>query len=148
MRTKYKVAVRAADEGIAVVIANGKRDNILTDVIAHPDTTICTRFLPAAVHASSVKKWIAHSEDFAKGALYLNAQAAQVVRSGAAVSILPVGVTRIEGAFEKDDIVRILDDDGTQLGVGRIGYHSDQARNLLGQHGRRPLIHYDYLYLD
>ena len=50
--------------------------------------------------------------------------------------------------FEKDDIVRIFDHEGNQIGVGRIGYNSEKARSLIGKQGARPLIHYDYLYLD
>lgn len=65
-----------------------------------------------------------------------------------AASLLPIGVTRIEGDFEKDDIVRIFDHEGNQIGVGRIGYNSEKARSLIGKQGARPLIHYDYLYLD
>lgn len=58
--------------------------------------------------ASGVKKWIASSEGFAKGALHLDAGAAAAVSQSKAASILAVGVTAVEGDFERDDIVRIL----------------------------------------
>ena len=148
MLTKTTIARKVADEGITVIIANGKRDNILIDLLEHPADTVCTRFVPAPEAVSSVKKWIAHSEGFAKGELHLNAQAVKAVKGKKAVSILPVGVTRIEGDFEKDDIVRIMDAEGNQIGVGRIGVSSEEARKMLGEHGQRPLVHYDYLYLD
>lgn len=148
MLTKTTIARKVADEGIAVIIANGKRDNILTDLINKPQETLCTRFIPSEEGASSVKKWIAHSEGFAKGEIHINANATEVINSGKAVSILPVGVTRIEGEFEKDDIVRVMDDKGRQIGVGRSGYSSAQARPLIGKHGKKAIIHYDYLCLE
>ncbi len=110
--------------------------------------TVCTRFIPAEGGVSSVKKWIAHSEGFAKGELHLNEQAVKVLKGQKAVSLLPVGVVRIEGEFEKDDIVKIIDHRGRQIGVGRIGFDSAEARALQGKHGQKPMVHYDYLYLD
>ena len=106
MLTKTTIARKVADEGISVIIANGKKDNILIDILQHPEQTVCTRFIPADSDVSSVKKWIAHSEGFAKGELHLNEQAVTALRGKKAVSVLPVGVTRIEGDFEKDDLVR------------------------------------------
>ncbi len=148
MLTKSTIARKVADEGITVIIANGKKDNILPDLLQHPDTTVCTRFIPAPTDVSSVKKWIAHSEGFAKGELHLSAPAVQALKGERAVSLLPVGVLRIEGEFEKDDIVKIVDADGSAIGVGRIACDAAEARTLIGKHGQRPLVHYDYLYLD
>lgn len=70
MLTKTNIARKVADEGIEVIIANGKRDNILLDILKKPKETICTRFVPCTVEVSSVKKWIAHSAGFAKGKLF------------------------------------------------------------------------------
>ena len=94
MLTKTTIARKVADEGISVIIANGKKDNILIDILQHPEQTVCTRFIPADSDVSSVKKWIAHSEGFAKGELHLNEQAVTALRGKKAVSVLPVGVTR------------------------------------------------------
>lgn len=148
MITKTKIARKAADEGITVIIANGKKDHILVDLLKRPEETVCTRFVPAKEAVSSVKKWIAHSEGFAKGEIHLNTCATEVMSSDKAVSILPVGVTRVEGEFEKDDIVRIIDDKGKQIGVGRTSYNSEQARALTGKHGKKAIVHYDYLCLE
>ena len=120
MLTKTTIARKVADEGISVIIANGKKDNILIDILQHPEQTVCTRFIPADSDVSSVKKWIAHSEGFAKGELHLNEQAVTALRGKKAVSGMPVGVTRIEGDFEKDDLVKIMVACGRQVGVGRI----------------------------
>lgn len=147
MLTKTNIARKVADEGITVIIANGKRDNILVKIMNNEELNY-TRFIPSPEPVSSIKKWIAHSEGFAKGELHLNELAVKAVKGKKAVSILPVGVTAIEGEFEKDDIVKIMDARGRQIGVGRIGVDSVEAREMLGMHGQRPLVHYDYLYLD
>ena len=148
MLTKTNIARKVADEGITVIIANGKRDNILIDLIEHPEETVCTRFIPASQPVSSIKKWIAHSEGFAKGEIHINEQATEVLNSDKAVSILPVGITRIEGEFEKDDIVRIIDYRGTPVGVGKVNCDSMQARDSIGKHGKKAVVHYDYLYIE
>ena len=50
--------------------------------------------------------------------------------------------------FEKDDIVRIMDHEGKEIGVGRVSFDSQEARQLMGQHGQKALVHYNYLYLE
>lgn len=148
MLTKTNIARKVADEGITVIIANGKRDNILVDLLQHPVDTLCTRFVPSEEPVSSVKKWIAHSEGFAKGEIHINECATEVLNSDKAVSILPIGITRIKGEFEKDDIVRIMDFQGNQVGVGKVNCNSKQAQEAMGKHGKKPVVHYDYLYIE
>ncbi|MDH6356791.1 glutamate 5-kinase [Parabacteroides sp. PF5-9] len=148
MLTKCRIAQKVADEGIAVIIANGKKDNILPQVLTPQSETICTRFVPSEKPVSSVKKWIAHSEGFAKGEVHINEGAEEALACPKATSVLLVGVTQIIGDFEKDDIVRIYTKSGKQIGVGRTDYDSDEAKSLIGKRDLKPLIHYDYLYLD
>lgn len=148
MITKTNIARKVADEGITVFIANGKRDNILVDLMRNSEETLCTRFEPNREAMGSVKKWIAHSEGFAKGEIHLNERAVEALTGERAVSLLPVGVTRVEGDFEKDDIVCLMDSRGSRIGVGRVSCDASEARAVVGKHGQRPLIHYDYLYLE
>ena len=148
MLTKCGIARKVADEGIRVAIANGKRDGILTELIAHPDATLHTEFTPNPEPASTMKKWIAHSASFAKGIVRINEKAAQALRGERAVSLLLVGVTAIEGDFEEGDIVTIATDDGRTIGLGRTAYAAREARRLIGTHDVKPLIHYDYLCLE
>lgn len=147
MITKCNIARKVADEGIPVIIANGKRDNILLKLVQEPDTTLSTRFIPAKQPVSSIKKWIAHSEDFAKGSITLNDKAVEAICGSNALSILPIGVTAVEGEFEKDDIICIKNPEGQEIGVGRTSYDSTEARKVIGHHSKKPLIHYDYLYI-
>ncbi|MCD7973013.1 MAG: glutamate 5-kinase [Candidatus Azobacteroides sp.] len=148
MMTKYTIARKVASEGISVIIANGKKDNILPQLMKKNSTVICTTFLPAQNPISNVKKWIAHSDGFTKGEIYINAYAKEALLGEKATSLLPVGVTDIKGEFEKDDIVRILDEKGNQIGLGKVRYDNEKAKELIGKQGARPIIHYDYLYLD
>jgi len=148
MLTKCRIARKVADEGITVLIANGKKDNILPRLLAKKSDVIFTRFVPSAKPVSSVKKWIAHSDDFAKGEVHLNRGAEEALTGPKATSVLLVGVVRIAGDFEKDDIVRIINEEGKQIGVGRTDYSSKDAKLLIGKRDHKPLIHYDYLYLD
>jgi len=147
MLTKCRIAKKVADEGIAVIIANGLKENILHEVLKNNSSVVCTRFTPSSKPVSTIKKWIAHSEGFAKGEIYINDGAREVLLQPGATSILLVGVTHIKGDFEKDDIIKILDSQGVQIGVGCAGYDSEEARLRIGKRAEKPLVHYDYLYL-
>ncbi|MCD8262408.1 MAG: glutamate 5-kinase, partial [Bacteroides sp.] len=148
MLTKTNIARKVASEGIAVFIANGKRDDILPDLLDRPEETVFTRFTPSCEEVSSVKKWIAHSEGFAKGEIHLNEKATEIICSDRPASILPVGILRIEGEFEKDDIVRIFNFKGEAVGVGKSSFDSSEARSIMGERGKKPVVHYDYLYIE
>ena len=148
MLTKSRIARKVAAEGIETIIADGRRDGILPDLLAEGSRTLCTRFLPSPHPISGVKKWIAHSEGFAKGEVHVTRETLDALGGPRAVSLLPVGVSRVEGVFEKDDIVRIVAPDGRPVGAGKVSCDSTTARRNIGRRGARALIHYDYLYLD
>jgi glutamate 5-kinase len=148
MGTKTTIARKIADEGIDVFIANGKTDNILLKLLDKKADVICTRFVASTDEVSSVKKWIAHSQGFAKGEIHVNENAARALTGDKAVSLLPIGATNIIGDFEKDDIVKIIDHSGQSLGVGKAQYDSAKSRELLGKKNQKPLVHCDYMYLE
>ncbi|MDD3320029.1 MAG: glutamate 5-kinase [Paludibacter sp.] len=148
MLTKTTIARKIADEGIEVFIANGKHDDMLLRLLDKKADVICTQFVASKGDVSSVKKWIAHSEGFAKGEIHVNENAAKALSGEKAVSLLPIGVTEIIGDFEKDDIVRILDHNSSLLGIGKVQYDSQKAREITGKKNQKPLVHCDYLYLE
>jgi glutamate 5-kinase len=148
MATKTSIARKIADEGIDVYIANGKKENILINLLKKDSEIVCTRFVGSEDTVSSVKKWIAHSQGFAKGEIHINENASKVLTGEKAVSLLPVGVIAVNGEFEKDDIVKIIDNQGKSLGVGKVQYDSEKAREVMGKKNHKPLIHYDYLFLE
>jgi glutamate 5-kinase len=71
-----------------------------------------------------------------------------MVRSDKAVSVLPVGITSVDGEFEKDDIIRIVDNNGELIGVGKADCDSEKVRENIGKHGEKAVVHYDYLYIE
>ena len=148
MVTKYNIARKVAEEGIRVIIANGKRDNILIDLVTHAAETPHTEFIPVTANVSGIKKWLAHSGGFAKGRITINARALEALSGKGAVSLLPVGVIAVEGDFEEGDLVDIYSESQEKIAVGRAAYNSVTASQLMGQHGQKPLVHYDYLYME
>ena len=148
MQTKTSIARKIADEGIEVIIANGKKDNILVELLDKRKDMVCTRFEASTSEVSSVKKWIAHSDGFAKGEIHINENAEKALTGPEATSLLPVGITAITGNFEKDDIVKIIGVKGQTIGVGKAQYSSEKAIPLIGRKNQKPLVHYDYLYLE
>lgn len=148
MMTKCAIAQKVADEGIRVIIANGKRNDILVDLMRSPETTPHTEFVPASTPVSKVKKWIAHSDSFAKGSVVINRKAADALLGERAVSLLFVGVEAVNGDFEEGDIINIVDEDGVRIAVGRAAFGAGEARRNIGRHDIRPLVHYDYMYME
>ncbi len=148
MITKSNIARKVAEEGIKVIIANGKRADILVSLFSSPEKTVHTEFTPNPTPTSGVKKWIAHSESFAKGIVCVNAKAEEALRGERAVSLLLVGVTSVEGDFEEGDIIHVADASGVPFAVGRSSYDAEEARKLIGKHGLKPLVHYDYLCIE
>jgi glutamate 5-kinase len=70
------------------------------------------------------------------------------LNQGQLASLLPVGIESLEGHFKRGDVIRIINSTGVVLGCGRAQYDYDEAREFIGQQGHKPLIHYDYLYLN
>ena len=146
MLTKYSTARKISSEGIDVFIANGNRDSIITDIIRGKDVPY-THFHANASKKSGVKKWLNHSDTFAKGAVYINNGAKEAILSEKA-SLLLIGISRVEGYFKSGDIVRILDEDGNYIGLGRTKFESDKTRKLIGQKYSKPFIHCDFLVIS
>ncbi len=146
MLTKYSTAGRIAEEGIDVFIANGLRDSIITDIVAGKDVPY-TRFVAKEKKENGVKRWLSHSDTFAKGSVVINCGAKAALMGEKATSLLMIGILKINGYFMKGDIVRILDEDGNYLGLGQSQYDSGKAAENLGARLRKPFIHYDHLFI-
>jgi glutamate 5-kinase len=147
MLTKSSIALEIASEGIDVYIANGTRDSIITDILREKDVP-CTRFAAADKKKNGVKKWLSHSETFARGIVHINKGAKEALLGDKATSLLMIGVNRIEGFFKKGDIIRIFDEKGKQIGLGKSQYDSEKAEQYLGEKRKKPLIHYDYMFIN
>jgi glutamate 5-kinase len=152
MATKIAAAKIAVAAGCHMCIARG-RD-------LHPLRRIetgarCTWFYPNASPATVRKQWIAGALKPA-GEIYVDAGAARALRNGK--SLLPAGVTRVQGTFERGDALIVRDEAGYELARGLSAYSSEDAERLrgrksaqiealLGFRGRDELIHRDDLVL-
>jgi glutamate 5-kinase len=150
MVTKIEAGKIATAAGTHMVIASGRVMNPLRAII---DGAPCTWFLTPANPVTSRKKWIAGSL-VPRGALHVDAGAVKALRSGK--SLLPAGVVKIEGAFERGDAVVLRDPDGAEIGRGLIAYDAADADkikgrstadalSILGFTGRTEMIHRDDL---
>ncbi|EKV32416.1 Glutamate 5-kinase [Caenispirillum salinarum AK4] len=153
MVTKLMAARICMGSGTRMAIALGKPQHPLKRL---EETGRCTWFLPKDTPRTARKTWIAGRLRPA-GTLHVDDGAARALRDGR--SLLPAGITAIEGTFERGDAVLIKDYDGAVLGKGLVAYNSHDASliaghktadifELLGYRGRDEMIHRDDLVLD
>jgi glutamate 5-kinase len=147
MITKFRIAQKVAGDGIAVHVANGTTENVLIRILTEKDFKH-TLFVPNTKSSSGVKKWIGYSDGFAKGEVVINAGAAKALDSDKAVSLLPVGIVKITSEFKKDDLIKIVDESGKTVGLGKASYSSTKVETEKLSEKQKPLVHYDYLYLE
>lgn len=150
MQTKIEAARIATNAGTHMVIASGRRDHPLEAIAAGAR---CTWFLTAANPVTARKKWIAGALE-PKGTLTIDAGAVAALRNGK--SLLPAGVTCVDGTFMRGDAVVIRGPDGAEIGRGLCAYDAEDADKirgrasadivaLLGFAGRAEIIHRDDL---
>jgi glutamate 5-kinase len=147
MITKCSIAKKIASQGIDVFIANGTRDSIITDIVRGKDVPF-TQFVASTKKETGVKKWLSHSDTFAKGAVIINNGAKEALLGEKANSLLMIGITRVEGFFKSGDIVRIIDEEGNNIGLGKSQYDSKKVEQNIGEKLSKPFIHYDYLVIN
>ncbi|HYD89716.1 MAG TPA: glutamate 5-kinase [Vitreimonas sp.] len=127
MRTKIEAAKIATRAGCAVAITKGAEMNPLARL---REGARATWFLPHASPQAAYKAWIA-GHLAPQGALTIDDGAAAALRAGK--SLLPAGVTRVEGTFEKGDAVRIVSAAGAEIGRGLARYDATEAQRIKGQ---------------
>ena len=148
MRTKIEAAKIATTAGVHMAIADGRVDHPLRRI---EESGRCTWFLTPSNPVTSRKKWIAGSLE-PKGVVRIDEGAAKALIGGA--SLLPAGVTGIEGGFSRGDCVLIRNAAGGEIGRGLIAYDAGEAaqimgrssrdiEKILGYSGRAAMIHRD-----
>ncbi len=155
MVTKVRAAAIAARSGANTVIASGRESDILAAVAAgerRAGTWLMARQEPLAAR----KRWLAgHLQT--KGRLVLDAGAVEVLRHRGR-SLLPVGVTSVEGDFRRGEAVLCVSPEGREVARGLVNYSADEARRIIGRSseqieqilgyiGEPELIHRDNLVL-
>lgn len=150
MRTKIEAAKIATTAGTHMLIASGMIEHPLRAIM---DAGPCTWFLTPANPVTARKRWIAGSLE-PRGTLTIDAGAVAALRAGK--SLLPAGVTRIDGRFARGDAVIVRGPDLHEIGRGLVAYDaadadrikgrsSSDAAQLLGVRGRAEMIHRDDL---
>ncbi|HUW73060.1 MAG TPA: glutamate 5-kinase [Methyloceanibacter sp.] len=153
MVTKIEAAKIAVQAGTDMVIASGK---VMHPLKALAEKDVCTWFLAHSDPMAARKRWIGGSLE-PRGAYIVDGGAATALGSGK--SLLPAGVTRVEGHFERGDAVFIKTGDGVEIGRGLtayghaeaeaiIGRKSSEIADILGYLGRPELIHRDDMALN
>ncbi len=148
MLTKFRIAQKVAGDGIGVHIANGTTENVLINLLDAEKEFMHTWFVPNQKASSGVKKWIGYSNGFTKGEVVINKGAISALLSNKAISLLPVGIVKIAAEFKKGDLIKIVDESGKTIGVGKAGYGSDSFESEKQSGKQKPIVHYDYLYLE
>lgn len=128
MRTKLNAAYTAARSGAATVIAHGRETDVLLRIAR--GEALGTLLKPAEAPMAARKRWIA-GQSQARGKLHLDEGAARVVREQGK-SLLPVGVTHLEGEFAHGDLVICLDPQGREIARGLSNYNFADALKILG----------------
>ncbi|MGB5621953.1 MAG: PUA domain-containing protein, partial [Gammaproteobacteria bacterium] len=127
MITKLAAARIALGAGCHMVIANGRRPRPLQ---ALEQGAACTWFVAGDSPAGVRKQWIAGSLR-PHGAVHVDGGAAAALDAGK--SLLPAGVVRVEGQFERGDAVVIYGPDGAELAHGLSAYGASEAGRIAGR---------------
>jgi glutamate 5-kinase len=147
MLTKCNIARKIASHGIDVFIANGTRNSMISDIVTGKNVPF-THFISSTKKETGVKKWLSHSDTFAKGAVVINDGAREALLHDKATSLLMIGITEVSGFFKSGDIVRIVDVDGNNIGLGKARYDSKKVEQNIGKKLSKPFIHYDYMVVN
>ena len=139
MASKIQAAKIAVRSGIPLVIASGKKKNVLARVVAGEEEG--TLFVAQPAKLQGRKRWIAFFHH-PKGALFVDDGAKKALRESGK-SLLPPGVARCEGNFDAGEVVRICDLDGMEFarGIAEFGSTEITSRKLQ----RVEVVHRDNL---
>lgn len=152
MRSKVSAAEMANAAGIPAVICDGTAEGTLAAAAAGGD--VGTRFHPHRERASSFKLWLRYAKP-SHGVVRIDEGAARVLRERGS-SLLPVGITEVEGEFAAGDAVEVSAD-GDVIGKGIVNYSAGELRQIKGMrtekvrellpHASEEAVHRDYFVL-
>lgn len=142
MQTKILAARQAADSGAMTIIVDGRVPHVLARAVA--GERLGTRLLPRPGERRAARKNWLSGQRRVRGRLHLDAGAARVLRESGR-SLLPIGVTRIEGEFRRGDLVACVAPEGHEIARGLSNYDAREARLLVGQSSERipAILGYD-----
>lgn len=129
MASKLNAARIATTAGENVVIASGRRDNVVADILAGQE--LGTLFIAEGPSVDSRKRWIGWGA-IPAGKLTLDNGACHAIASGGR-SLLAVGIAAVVGNFIKGDVVSLCDSTGREFARGLSNYSGDEVRTIAGQ---------------
>jgi glutamate 5-kinase len=151
MDSKLNAARMVTDAGEAMVVADGRMENVLVRLLDHEP--LGTLFVPSPKKRSSRSRWIGAARPTGSIVVDDGAVRALVDKNR---SLLPAGVTALKGQFEKGDVVSIESADGSEIARGLSNYPSplvaqiqgkktSEVRDLLGEAAYDEVVHRDNL---
>jgi glutamate 5-kinase len=142
MTTKLKAAKRATLYGAGTAIINGRTPHNLLYLFDGHETG--TYFLPARDPMAARKHWIAFTKK-PKGKLMLD-EGAQKAVTERGKSLLPSGISQLEGSFERGDAVRLCDLQGNEFAKGVTNYNSAELIRIMGRNTKEieSILGYQY----
>jgi len=155
MITKILAAKRAAGSGASTVIAWGREPDALLRLCQ--GESIGTLLIAPTQKTQARKQWIADHLQM-KGSVTVDAGAVKKLRSDGS-SLLPIGMTGVDGEFSRGDVIAIRSDDGLEVARGLANYASAEARlicrkpssqfeQLLGYSAEPEMVHRDNMVLS
>ena len=137
MITKVLAAKRAAGSGASTVIAYGRESDVLLRLAA--GEAIGTALIASTQKLAARKQWMANHLQL-RGAVIVDDGAARKVRDEGK-SLLPIGMTEVQGEFHRGDVIAVRGLDGRELARGLANYGSSEARLI----ARRPSSEFEAL---
>jgi glutamate 5-kinase len=155
MLTKIEAARIAANAGVRTVITDGQYPQNLPKILA--GESLGTQFSPKSTVTNARKRWIAQSL-IPGGKLYLDDGAVRAIQHSGK-SLLPAGITEIEGEFERQSAVQLCDRQGREIARGIVnyshaelskilGHQSEDIPQILGYEGVDTVVHRDNLVIS
>ena len=129
MLTKLQAADLARRAGALFVIAAGDQDDVLLRLVDGEE--LGTHFKPIVSTMESRKRYIL-AGDTAGGTLIIDDGAVRALRNSG--SLLPVGISAVEGTFERGDTVKVKDTNGVEIARGLVNYRSSDTERISGKH--------------
>lgn len=129
MLTKVQAAKRAARSGADTLIVFGQEPDVLLRLLN--GESIGTHLRADTTPLAARKQWLANQVQVA-GRILIDAGAATALRDNGK-SLLPVGVTAVEGAFQRGSVVSCITPDGMEIARGLVNYSAVESRRIAGK---------------
>jgi glutamate 5-kinase len=124
MKTKLDAAKICVSNGVEVIIANGLKENVIVDIVN--GKKVGSKFLPIySSKISSREKWIKYISR-PKGKIFVDNGAVKAILEQHK-SLLPVGIKKVDGEFNKGDVVSIYSVDGEEVARGIVNYNAEEV---------------------